>query len=243
MHLIKLNAIGSTNSYLRQICAKREMQDFTVVLTSHQTEGRGQMGTSWSSQKGKNLTISVYKRIQTLPIDSGFYISMSTSLAIIRTLKRFNIPRLFVKWPNDILSEDKKICGILIENLIKNGKIEASILGIGLNVNQVEFQKLPKASSLKIITGRIFDNDELLNLIIEDLRFYFQKLDKSEFRNLKREYEKFLFRKNKPSTFKDKEGNMFPGYIKGINETGQLKVLTEDGIIKEYDLKGVELLY
>lgn len=243
MYLIKLNAIGSTNSYLRQICTKKVLQDFTVVMTTHQTKGRGQMGTHWMTQKGKNLTISIYKLIPALPLEKGFYISMAASLAIIRTLQRFNIPRLHLKWPNDILSEDKKICGILIENLTKNGKIESSILGIGLNVNQAEFRRLPKASSLKIITGRIFDKEELLQLIIDDLKVTFKKLENGDFRQLKREYEGFLFRKNKPSTFKDNEGNMFPGYIKGVNESGQLRVLTEDNIIREFDLKGVELLY
>ena len=243
MQLIKLNAIGSTNSHLRQLCTKEVLADYTVVFADHQTEGRGHMGTNWSSQKGKNLTCSVYKEIQGLPLDQSFNISMLTSLAIIRTLEHFNVPRLSVKWPNDILSENKKICGILIENISKNGKIEASILGIGLNVNQTSFKNLPKAASLKLILGRLFDREELLNLIVANLNYYFDQLTSGHSKRIKNRYEKLLFRKGKPSTFRDKDGHMFPGYIRGVTDNGYLKVLTEDEILREFDLKDVELLY
>ena len=243
MHLIKLNAIGSTNSYLRQIYGKEELNDYTVVIAKDQTAGRGQMGTNWTSQKGKNLTCSIYKEIQGLPMDKSFSISMVTSLAIIRTLKRFNIPRLSVKWPNDILSEDKKICGILIENITKNGRVEASIIGIGLKVNQVNFKNLPKASSLKVILGQLFDQDELLKFIVDDLKAYFAELASYGPAGIKKEYEDLLFRKGKPSTFEDQYGQLFPGYIQGVSELGLLRILTEDEITREFGLKEVKLLY
>ncbi|MBT8257682.1 MAG: biotin--[acetyl-CoA-carboxylase] ligase [Bacteroidia bacterium] len=243
MHLIKLNAIGSTNSYLRQLCTQKVLKDFTVVMARHQTDGRGQRGTNWNSQKGKNLTCSVYKVIQDVNPDQSFTISMVTSLAIVRTLQRFNIPKLQVKWPNDILSEDKKICGILIENLIKNGRLDASIIGIGVNVNQVIFSKLPKASSLKVITGQVYDQDELLKFVIDDLRSSFEMLFSEGASSIKTSYENLIFRKDKPSTFKDTEGNLFPGYIQGVSDYGRLQVLTEDDILREFDLKEIELLY
>ena len=143
MHIIKLNAIDSTNSYLRQLCTKNKLEDYTIVTAKTQTKGRGQMGTFWHVQEGKNLTCSVFKRFDKFPVDHSFYISIVTSLAIVRALHRFNVPKLRVKWPNDILSEEKKICGILIENIVKQSQLEASVIGIGLNVNQSEFQNLP----------------------------------------------------------------------------------------------------
>ena len=243
MHIIKLNAIDSTNTYLRKLCNKAVIKDYTVVSARLQNKGRGQIGTSWESQEGKNLTCSVFKVIRGISTDQNFYISMVTSLAIITTLQRFNIPKLRVKWPNDILSEDKKICGILIENIIKNTTLEASIIGIGLNVNQTEFDNLPLASSLKNITGQLFDIDELILTIVQNLKLYFNRLKTGENEAIKHEYETLLFRKDKPSTFKDQDGLLFPGFIKGIDASGNLTVLLEDEIIKTFKLKEIQLLF
>jgi BirA family biotin operon repressor/biotin-[acetyl-CoA-carboxylase] ligase len=168
---------------------------------------------------------------------------MVTALALIKSLQVFSISRLSVKWPNDILSADKKICGVLIENVIKQNKINASIIGIGLNVNQTKFKDLPKASSLKVVSGKVYDLDELTFEILKNLKDYFLILKAGDYRMLKSEYESFLFRKNKPSTFKDAEGFMFSGFIKGVSDSGNLQVLLEDDIQKEYELKEITLLY
>ena len=160
------------------------------------------------------MTISVFKDVSALFIEHPFYISIATSLAIIRTLQSFSIPRLSVKWPNDILSEDKKVCGILIENVIKQNSLKASIIGVGLNVNQTTFQNLPKASSLKLLSGNNFNLDEVLFTVIKFLKYYFMLLRNEEYDIVKNEYESYLFRKNKPSTFRNAEGSLFTGIIK-----------------------------
>ncbi len=243
MRIIKVNAIDSTNSYLRKMCSEELVADYTIIVTSEQTKGRGQMGTVWSSEKDKNLIFSVFKELKTLSIEDSFYVSIVTSLAIHRALKEANIPKLKIKWPNDILSEKNKICGILIENVIKNNKLSSCIIGIGLNVNQTEFKNLPKASSLKSTIGKHFNLDELLTNIINQLKHYFTRLDNGDLAELKLEYEGELFRKNKPSTFKNAEGNMFSGFIKGISDSGKLNVLLEDEVIQEFSLKEITLLY
>jgi BirA family biotin operon repressor/biotin-[acetyl-CoA-carboxylase] ligase len=243
MLIIKLNAIDSTNSYLRQICAEKRVKDYTVVVTKHQTGGRGQMGTVWDSEKDKNLMCSVFKRHIQLPVEQQFYISMVTSLALLKTLEAYNIPRLNVKWPNDILADNKKICGILIENVIKRKDIEASVIGIGLNVNQTNFMNLPNASSLLEQTGIVFDLDELLHVVVKHLKFYFNLLAKSQFELLKNTYETYLFRKDKPSTFETSLGSTFPGIIEGVDASGKLIVWLEDDIKKTFDLKEIKLLY
>ncbi len=243
MLIVKLNAIDSTNSYLRKLSAEEIVQDYTTVIAKEQTQGRGQMGTVWSSQVSKNLTFSVFKDLSQLYLEHPFYISVATSLALLKTLQFFSISRLSVKWPNDILSEDKKICGILIENVIKQNNINASIIGIGLNVNQTEFKNLPKASSLKIISGKVFDLDEVVHVILKNLKHYFLLLEKGHCNVLKNDYETYLFRKNKPSTFEDEEGFVFSGFIKGISQSGNLQVLLEDDVTKEFDLKAIKLLY
>ncbi|TJY37338.1 biotin--[acetyl-CoA-carboxylase] ligase [Pontimicrobium aquaticum] len=243
MHIIKLSAIDSTNSYLRELASKKVLEDFTVAIAKHQVKGRGQIGSVWNSEKGKNLTCSVFKRNCCVSIDDQFYISMVTSLAIIKTLQLFQVPKLAVKWPNDILSEQKKICGILIENVIKHQDIEGTIIGIGLNVNQTQFKNLPMASSLKNLTGTLFDVEELLVRIVEHLKYYFEKLEQGKHDFIKRAYESLLFRRLKPSTFKDIEGNLFSGFIQGVNTNGALQILLEDNIIKEFKLKEIQLLY
>ncbi|WP_303318099.1 biotin--[acetyl-CoA-carboxylase] ligase [Flavivirga abyssicola] len=243
MLIVKLNAIDSTNSYLRKLSAEETIDDYTTVIAKKQTQGRGQMGTVWDSQASKNLTFSVFKNVSQLCLEHPFYISVVTSLALLKTLQFFSIPRLSVKWPNDILSENKKICGILIENVIKQNSIKASVIGIGLNVNQTKFDNLPKASSLKIISGKVFDLDEIVHEVLKNLKHYFLLLEKGNYDLLKNDYEVYLFRKNKPSTFKDEEGIVFSGFIKGISKSGNLQVLLEDDIIKAFDLKTITLLY
>ncbi|AUP80436.1 biotin--[acetyl-CoA-carboxylase] ligase [Flavivirga eckloniae] len=243
MLIVKLNAIDSTNSYLRKLSAEEIVEDYTTIIAEKQTQGRGQMGTVWDSQPSKNLTFSVFKDVSRTQLEDPFYISIVTSLALLKTLQFFSISRLSVKWPNDILSEDKKICGILIENVIKQNKINASIIGIGLNVNQTKFENLPKASSLKIISGKVFNLDEIVHVILKNLEFYFDLMEKEQYDILKSEYEAYLFRKNKPSTFKDEEGLVFSGFIKGVSESGNLQVLLEDDIMEEFDLKTITLLY
>lgn len=243
MQIIKLNATESTNSYLRDLYSKQKVVDYTVVLAKKQKKGRGQMGTVWSSQEGKNLTFSVFKGLKGLDIENTFFVSIVTSLAIVKALKALNISNLKIKWPNDILSDNYKICGILIENVIKNNELDSCIIGIGLNVNQMEFKDLPKASSLKLLTGIHYTLDEVLNEIVNKMEQYFIKLRKGNLSDLMKEYESHLFRKNKPSTFTSTEGTMFSGYIKGITNSGKLSVLLEDNIISEYDLKEITLLY
>lgn len=243
MPTIKLNAIDSTNSYLRTMIGKEVLEDFTVVVTKHQTEGRGQRGSSWISEPSKNLMFSVFIDVSRINLNFPFYLSMAAALAIKRALNTFLIPQLSIKWPNDILSQQKKICGILIENVIKQGEMSASIIGVGLNVNQTYFESLPNASSLKNICGKFFDLDEVLDTILINLRYYVSILRQNKYQSIFNEYNEALFRKDKPSTFKDARGNMFSGFIKSVLNTGDLQILLEDNVIKSYSLKDVSLLY
>ncbi|MCF7567220.1 biotin--[acetyl-CoA-carboxylase] ligase [Sabulilitoribacter arenilitoris] len=242
MRIIKLDAIDSTNSFLKEMICTETVTDYTIVVAEYQTNGRGQMGTNWDSEKGKNLMFSLFKDLSIHVVEFPFYISMAISLAILKTLKALNIPDLHIKWPNDILSADKKICGILIENVIKN-KLNSTIIGIGINVNQTEFNNLPKASSLKNITGVHYNLDEILQNIIKYTKAYSECLQQGEYEAVKNEYEANLFRKNKPSTFKNTEGELFSGFIKGVTKYGKLMVTLEDEVVKKFDLKEVTLMY
>ena len=243
MHIIKLDAINSTSTFLKELSVEEEVVDYTIVQADYQTNGRGQMGTSWSAKPSENLMFSVFKDVSFVSFDQNFYISITVALAMIKTLESYNIPRLSIKWPNDILSENKKICGILIENNIKKNSFKDSVIGIGVNVNQTDFEDLPLASSLHLLTGKVFNVDEILFHFIENLKHYFSVFEMGSLEELKITYEKHLFRKNKPSTFKDVEGNMFSGIIQSVSQNGNLQVLLEDNVLKEYGLKEIKLLY
>ena len=242
MQLIKLNATDSTNNYLKQLILERTLDDFSVVVANHQTNGRGQRGSSWLSEKDKNLTFSVLKRNISIVANQQFLLNILVSLSIVKTLEGFNIPKLAIKWPNDILSDHHKISGILIENLIKNKQIEYAIIGIGLNVNQVKFEGLSKVSSLKNIMPFPVDKDELLTKIIDKLKMYFKLYSENGSEFLNSEYESYLFRKDKPSTFSSHDNNLFTGIIRGVSTSGKLCVQMED-FNKEFDLKELKLIY
>jgi len=218
------------------------LDDFSVVVANHQTNGRGQRGSSWLSEKDKNLTFSVLKRNISIVANQQFLLNILVSLSIVKSLEGFNIPKLAIKWPNDILSDHHKISGILIENLIKNKQIEYAIIGIGLNVNQVKFEGLSKVSSLKNIMPLPVDKDELLTKIIDKLKMYFKLYSENGSEFLNSEYESYLFRKDKPSTFSSHDNNLFTGIIRGVSTSGKLCVQMED-FNKEFDLKELKLIY
>jgi BirA family biotin operon repressor/biotin-[acetyl-CoA-carboxylase] ligase len=153
MQLIKLDAIDSTNEFLKGLSSNQLLENFTVVTAEIQTKGKGQMGAVWDSEPSKNLIMSVLITDFVTDINQIFDVNIAISLAVIKALEDFDIPELSIKWPNDIMSYHKKIGGILIENTIKSDGSINSIVGLGLNINQMNFENLPKASSLAVMGG------------------------------------------------------------------------------------------
>ncbi len=242
MNIIKLNAIDSTNNYLKKIILDEGISDYTVVTAKFQTEGKGQLGTKWDSEDSKNLICSVYKKDINIKAQDQFVISALVSLALIKTLRKANLSNLHIKWPNDIMSDNKKICGILIENIVKENYIKDSVIGIGLNVNQTIFNNLPNATSIKNLLGTSYSKDEILNDLVKNIEFFFNELEKASINSIFKTYEDALFRINVPSTFKNSKGDIFSGYIKGVTKLGKLKVMLEDNLIESYDLKEISML-
>ena len=242
MNIIKLDAIDSTNSYLKKIILEKDISDYTIVTANFQTEGKGQLGYMWESEDSKNLLCSIYKKDLGIKVEDQFVISMLVSLSIIRTLEKLNLPKLYIKWPNDIMSDNKKICGILVENMVKQNSIKESVIGIGLNVNQDTFKNLPNATSIKKIKGAVFNIDELLNDLVNNIKKQFSDFNQSNIDLIFKEYEDVLYRMNIPSTFKNSQGDIFTGFIKGVNNLGRLKVLLEDNLTKSYSIKDILLL-
>jgi len=242
MNIIKLDAIDSTNNYLKKIILNEGINDYTVVTAKFQTQGKGQLGTEWESEHSKNLICSVYKKEINIKVQDQFVVSALVSLALIKTLRKINLSNMHIKWPNDIMSDNKKICGILIENIVKENYIKDTVIGIGLNVNQTIFNNLPNAASIKNLIGTTCSIDEILKDLVKNLKYYFNELDKSSINSIFEKYEDALFRINKPSTFKNSKGEVFSGYIKGVSRLGKLNVMLEENLVESYDLKEISML-
>ena len=243
MEIIKLNATNSTNTYLKNLLKEKQVKDLSCIWALSQTQGRGQQGAKWISEPGKNLTFSILKKFENLSSEYHFLLNMEVSLAIFRALKKLYIPDLAVKWANDILSSKKKICGILIENTLHKEQISSSIIGIGVNVNQVFFNDLPNVSSLQKIMGHPFELEEVLLLICQELEVSLKSLSPTRFETMLDKYHTHLFRKDKPSTFEYPNGERFMGYIRGVSHNGQLQVEQEDALMSSFSLKEIKLLY
>ncbi len=242
MKLIKLDAIDSTNEFLKGLSNKEDLENFTVVTAENQTKGKGQMGAVWNSEVGKNLIMSILVKDFLSEINEIFNLNIAVATAVITALKKQNIPNLSIKWPNDILSANKKIGGILIENSIKSDGTILSIVGLGLNVNQTNFEGLPKASSLAVVMKHELNKEELLSAIVTQLEANVEK-SKQNPTSLRQQFVDLLFKKGEPMPFTNQKEEKFMAIIQGISPVGRLQVLLEDDSVAEFDIKEIQMLY
>jgi BirA family biotin operon repressor/biotin-[acetyl-CoA-carboxylase] ligase len=243
MKLVKVDATSSTNSYLKDYVRLNSIKVPCCLAADNQISGRGQRGTTWQSQAGKNLTFSVYLPDLEDIHKQNFKLSALVALALIDTLHKYCAPKLSIKWPNDILSRQFKIGGILIENMFNQNRSGASIIGIGLNVNQDEFPGLPKASSLKSITQGTFDLEILLNDLlteIENIPLKFNTLSYSDVLEL---YYSHLFKYNKVGMYQYPDGTLIQGLLRGVDNYGRLIVEFEEDRIDSFDIKEIQIKY
>ncbi len=242
MKLIKLDATDSTNSFLKGLTQKQNLESYTVVSAKMQTNGKGQMGSSWVSEEGKNLISSILINNTVTNITAIFNLNITVAVSLLQALHDLNVTHLSIKWPNDIMAGNQKIAGILIENLIKeNGEIK-SIVGIGLNVNQTDFENLPKASSLKNRMNQDFDIDSILENIVHKIEENVVKLQNNEADFFWKTYENHLFKKGKPTLFEANQ-EQFMGIIQGVTRNGMLTIQLEDDSIKEFGVKEIVMIY
>jgi len=241
MNIIKLSAINSTNDYLKKRTSRQHVENFTIVIANHQTEGKGQIGAIWNSEPGKNLTFSVLIKDLLQDINSIFNLNAAVAVSIVQALKAFQADDLSIKWPNDILAGNKKLGGILIENSIKNNGEIFSIVGIGLNVNQTDFAALPRASSLAALTGKEYALDVLLDEIVQNIKRNVAALMNGDTAVWDR-YHQLLYKKGMPMPFESR-GKQFMGIIKGVTANGSLEVLLEDDTVATYGVRDIQMLY
>ena len=171
MKITRFKTLESTNQYLQNLLNEGIDIVDNIVVTDYQTSGKGQGKNVWESEDGKNLLFSIALDMSFLKAENQFILTQIVSVTMINVLKKY-LPEesLSIKWPNDIYFNDKKIAGILIKNEIRGMMMGTSIIGIGLNVNQTSFNEdLPNPISMKMITGKDFDLDELLSAISHQL--------------------------------------------------------------------------
>ena len=241
-NIIKLNAIGSTNDWLKNKLQSGNCHDGDIVWTMNQTKGRGQHSNVWSSDSQKNITFSVFKRFSGLNSDDSFLINCAVTLAIIETLEKFKIPNLKIKWPNDILSANNKIGGVLIENIIKGKKLNASIIGIGINVNQKSFIDLPSAGSMFLQTNKKYDLKKVFDELLYTHDLFFNLLKKPDKVELLSSFEKSMYKKGEWCQFKT-NGSKFLGRIIGVSDHGLLTVEKKSKKVIQYSNGGVKMIY
>ena len=240
--IYKIDAISSTNEYLKQLYFKKNIYDNFLIITNNQTEGKGQGSSYWESEPKKNLTLSIYKDLKKNKLKNPFIINLIISISIIETLKKYNLPNLKIKWPNDILSASKKISGILIENFFQREFLISSIIGIGLNVNQISFKKAKNAISIASIKKKKIDLTEVLNILTKKISLKFHEIDNLKINDLINEYESLLFKRDKFSKF-NINNKIIDGRIIGVNQSGKLKVKIGNEIIREYNSSEIKIIY
>ncbi|MEN8248349.1 MAG: biotin--[acetyl-CoA-carboxylase] ligase, partial [Bacteroidota bacterium] len=213
-----LPSCHSTNETAQQLL-QSDFREGTVVITDDQMSGKGLAGNKWCSLPGQNLTFSLILEPSFLLPNEQFYLTVAVSLAIKDALEDLLPGEIRIKWPNDIYFSNKKMAGLLIENVIRGNSIESCVVGLGLNVNQVEFPEEFNATSLSLASGTRHDLNELFNIVLSGISYYYLKLKNQDRYLLRDQYHESLLGINEKREFKDAEG-IFQGEILGTDEFG-----------------------
>jgi BirA family biotin operon repressor/biotin-[acetyl-CoA-carboxylase] ligase len=236
--VIYLPTCHSTNEVASTLLNKPEIFEGTVVICSEQTAGKGQRGNTWEAEPNKNLTFSLILKPKFLKVNQQFNLNIAISLAVYDLLTKYLGEKVRIKWPNDIYYLNKpipqKICGILIQNVIKGDSIENSIVGIGLNINQSKFAD-PKAISLFNILQKELSTEEILIGLMEKIEPRYLQL-KDNPHGLIDQYLKSMYWYKEKHIFKSDQE--FQGTIVGLDPLGRL-LIESDGLVKPYNFKEV----
>ena len=221
-NLVYVPECHSTNTLATELSQKTGTLEGTVVITDKQTAGKGQRGNTWETEAGKNITFSIILKPSFLIVKDQFNLTIVASLAVHSLLTELLAETVKIKWPNDILVCDKKVCGILIENNLSGDKIQQSIIGIGLNVNQDLFS-IETAASMKSLSGKSFNTDTVLATLLEKLESYYLQLRSGMMGELLSQYLLHLYWMGEDRIFRV-NGEEVKGIIEGVDGMGRLNV-------------------
>ena len=240
-NLIELDSIDSTNNYAKDLLSNSHPPEGTVVWAKEQFAGRGQMGNSWTTEGGKNVTISIILYPDFLEADKQFFLNMAVALAIKDFCELVIGDEVKIKWPNDIYFRNHKLGGVLIENSISDGRLSSSVIGIGINVNQEEFDpSIPNPVSLQQIKNSEFEIPNLVEQLCSFIEKYYLQLRQLHFNFLDKGYTESLYRYQQTHEFK-KGDNIFKGEINGVTKEGKL-IIHSNGKELRFGFKEVEYI-
>ena len=225
-NLVFVPECPSTNSLALQISQQSPVNEGTLVITDHQTAGKGQRGNVWEAEPGRNLTFSLILKPGFLAVNKQFFLNIAVCLALKDYLREKTSGNIYIKWPNDILVHQKKISGVLIANQLRGTAIAHAIAGIGLNVNQKNFQTA-SATSLALVTGKEHQLNEELPLILGFMESRYLQLRAGHYGPLMNDYLDGLFRRHEKHSFSS-DGGVFEGTIVDLDERGGLRILVGD---------------
>lgn len=241
MKHVKVDATTSTNETAK-VFRKNGFTENFCISAEFQSSGRGQHHKIWVSEKSKNLTFTVVLGNLNLMVDRRFYLNILVCNALHEVLKTYQLPNLLIKWPNDILSDQKKIGGILIENTLNKNFISTTYIGIGLNINQDVFNDLPQASSMKLLLNKEFDRDKILSRLLKTLEALPDRLEGSSVDATVANYKKNLYGYKSQTPFKLHQEKV-TGTLQDVEVSGEIKVEFENGVVKCFDHSEIQQLY
>ena len=219
----------STNLWIKRL-AKEGASEGTLALAEFQSAGRGRLGRSWEVPEGTSVMMSILLRPKFEP-QYAPTLTLVMGMAVAKAVKNLGFD-VSIKWPNDVVVSHKKICGILTEMGVRDGKIDYAVIGVGINVNIKEFpeEMADKATSLYLESGREFDRSQIPGLVMEAFEKYYEKFAATcDLSGLKEEYESILANYNQPVRVLAKEP--YEGVARGITDGGELLVEKTDGTI------------
>ena len=242
MNIIKLDAIDSTNDFLLKMAEKGVEDNFLAVRANFQTKGKGQRGKSWVSKPGENLMFSLYFRPLNDFVMSLTQLNQSVALTILDVLNDYDLPKLAIKWPNDIMSVKHKLGGILIETKLNSTGIKYAVIGIGLNVNQMDFDKEIRATSMLLRSdGKHIHLNELFQSLLAALESVLSSVeDPNQTWN---RYNDALFLKNQVGFFENLHtGEQFQAVVKAVNDKHELCLEMDNEVLHTFKHGEIKLL-
>ncbi len=238
---VELDSVDSTNNYAAKLITQTKVLDGTVIMAHFQEKGRGQQGNEWHSNPSENLMCSTIYVLNKLSSQHVFQVSKMAALAVKDTLEKLLNETVFIKWPNDIYIKNKKISGMLIENQWQGNRL-ITIIGIGINVNQTDFESHLNAMSCKLLSNKNWDVNIVLKELIENLERRFLQLRSDQKNLLNQEYTEGLLFYNQSRSFRA-QNELFQGRITEVLDSGHIQITTPSGEERIFAFKEVEFVF
>ena len=237
---LHFDSLNSTNETLNQLSKKVELENGFYITADYQKSGKCQNNDKWDSNPKENLLISIFLNLD-LNIENLFMLNQLASLAVLDTLSKFLEQKIEIKWPNDVYVDSKKISGILINNIVKGGIINSSVIGIGINVNQTNFNKKYVATSMKLLSKKDFKLNEIEKILMKNIKKQSMILLEKKISLLSSRYNNHLYGKNLDSLFILNKKRIYAKVIE-VNQNGKIKLMFGDGEVNEFSQNEVKLL-